>query len=71
MTEVCGVGRKNLRANFRVEELFVISRYRKTLVTSTTNQTILCNYFEHLLMYLYDLDVFLYVPGIRMNTLLI
>ena len=48
----------------------VISRCRKTLVISTPNQIILCNYFEHLLVYLYDLDVFLYVPGIRMNTLL-
>ena len=57
--------------NFSRHEMFlVISRCRKTLVISTQNQIILCNYFEHLLVYLYDLDVFLHVPGIRMNTLL-
>ena len=54
----------------RHEIFLVISRYRKTLVISTPNQIILCNYFEHLLEYLYDLDVFLYVSGIWMNTLL-
>ena len=76
MAEVRGVGLKNLQANFRVEELFsarmfpVPFRCRKTLVISTPNQIILCNYFEHLLVYLYDLDAFLYVSGIRMNTLL-
>ena len=76
MAEVHWVGLKNLRANFRVEELFwarmfpVIFRCRKTLVVSTRNHIILCNYFEHLLVYLYDLDAFLYVSGIRMNTLL-
>ena len=55
------------------EQIFVLknfSRCKKALVISTPNQIILCNYFEHLLVYLYDLDVFLYVPGIRMNTLL-
>ena len=65
MAEVFGVGFKNLLANF-----LVISRCRKTLVISIPNQIILCNYFEHLLVYLYVLDVFLYVPGIRMTTLL-
>ena len=55
----------------RCEMFLVISRYRKTLVISTPNQIILCNCFEHLLVYLYDLDIFLYVPGIWMNTLLI
>ena len=45
--------------NFSRREMFlVISRCRKTLVISTPNQIILCNYFEHLLVYLYDLDVF-------------
>ena len=76
MAEGCGVDLKNLRANFRIEnfpchEIFIdISRRRKTLVISTPNQILLCNYFEHLLVYMYDLDVLLYVPGIRMNTLL-
>ena len=64
MAEVCGVGLKNLRANFRVEELFSarnVSRYfpcRKTLAISIPNRIILCSCFEHLLVYLYDLDVF-------------
>ena len=59
-----------LKSFFRREMFLVISRRRKTLVISTPNQIILCNYFEYLLVYLYDLDVFLYVPGNRMNTLL-
>ena len=54
----------------RREMCLVISRCRKNLVISTVNQIILCNYFEHLLVYLYDLDIFLYMPEIRMNTLL-
>ena len=57
--------------NFSRHKMFlVISRCRKTLAISTLNQILLCNYFKHLLVYLYDLDVFLHVPGIRMNTLL-
>ena len=59
-----------LKTFSRREMCLVISRCRKNLVISTVNQIILCNYFEHLLVYLYDLDVFLYMPGIRMNTLL-
>ena len=54
----------------RREMCLVISRCRKNLVISTVNQIILCNYFEHLLVYLYDLDIFLYMPEIQMNTLL-
>ena len=76
MGEVCEVGLKTLGANFRVEELFSaqnVSRYfpcRKPLVISTPNWIILCNCLEDLLVYLYHLDVFLYVPGIGMNILL-
>ena len=45
--------------NFPWREMFVvISRCRKNLVISTPNQIILCNYFEYLLVYLYDVDVF-------------
>ena len=69
--EVYGVGLKNLfvlKNVSRREMSLVISRCRKTLVISTSNQTILCYYFEHLLAYLYDLDIFIYVPGIWMNT---
>ena len=56
--------------NFSRREMFlVISWCRKTLI-STPNQIILWNYFKHFLVYLYNLDVFLYVPGIWMNTLL-
>ena len=76
MAEVCGVGIKNLPANFRVEDLFWsrnVFRYFLVQINSSyinTEPDNLCNYFEHLLVYLYDLDDFLYVPGIRMNTLL-
>ena len=59
-----------LKSFSRSEMFLVISRRRKTLVISTPNQIILCNYFEYLLVYLCNLDVFLYVPGIWVNTLL-
>ena len=59
-----------LKTFSRREMCLVISRCRKNLVISTVNQIILCNYFEHLLVYLYDLDIFLYMPEIQMNTLL-
>ena len=53
MKEVYGVGLKNLfvlKNVSRPEMSLVISRCRKTLVISTSNQTILCYYFEHLLV---------------------
>ena len=57
--------------NFSRHEMFlVIPRCRKILVTLTPNQIILCNYFEHLLVHLYDLDFFRYLPGIQISTLL-
>ena len=73
MEEVSGVGLKNLRATFRFatfsqhEMFLVISWCRKTLVYQHRNQIILCSYFEYFLVCLYELDVFLYVPGIWMD----
>ena len=55
----------------RCAMFLVISRCRKALVISTPNQIISCNYFERLLVCLYDIDLFfLHVPGIWINTLL-
>ena len=74
MEEVCGVGLKNLRANFRFatfsrhQMFLVISWCRKTLVYQHQNQIISGSYFEYFLVCLYELDVFLYVPGIWINT---
>ena len=76
MDEVCVVGPDDLRNNyrnlriFRGTKCFSLTSCRKNLVMSIPNQIILCNYFEDLLVWLYDQDVFLYVPGIWMNTLL-
>ena len=58
-----------LLKNFSQREMFLVNSWcRKTLVISTPNQTILCNYFKYLLVYLYDLDFFLYVPGSRLQV---
>ena len=40
MAEVCGVGLKNLRANFRVEELFFKSVYSIYIVQKNKEHTI-------------------------------
>ena len=69
MEEVCEAGPKNLRKNFRAEEHFSAqnaSRYfplfkKRSYVNTETRYFM--QLFEHLLVCLYDLNVFLYEPG--------
>ena len=69
MEKVGKVGPKNMGKNIRVEELLwemflVISRCRKSLVMSAPKPENLWNYFGHLLVCLYDRNVFWCEPGI-------
>ena len=71
MEELCEIGLKNLRTNFQVEERFSVQnvpRYFPSLIMSTPKPDNFMQLFW--LVLLYVLDAFLYVPGIRMNTLL-
>ena len=73
MEEVCRVNLKNLRTNFRVEEVsqhemfLVIFRCRKTLVMSAPKQIILCNYFERLFVCLSDEYFTKFIPSKSLN----
>ena len=68
MQEVGRIGLKNLQRIFRLNNfsrhkiVVVTSRHQKSQVMSTLKTDFLVN--------LHDIDIFYYVSGIRMNTLL-